>query len=257
MSDAPTVLVAREGAIATVTLNRPERRNGLAGDMLARLYQTLGDIAADTTIRVVILRGAGEHFCVGADIKAFPDGVKGRTDFATVSRLYHVSTLLHEMPQVTIAASDGSCAGAGIGWAAACDFRFCSDRAVFATACLTVGVAGDMGTAWSLAQAVGISQARELMFFPEKLTPERALALGLVTRVYPAHVLHDEVRCAAEELADRSPLALSTMKANFLSVERSQSLRDYVDIEGARHTHVVQSDATAEAFRAFAKGADK
>lgn len=253
--DQPTVLLSRDGAVVTVTLNRPDRRNGLAGDMLERLFDTLQTIARDSGVAVVLLRGAGEHFCVGADIKAFPDGVKGKTDFAKVARLYHVSTLLHEMPQVTIAAIDGSCAGAGLGWAAACDFRFCSDRAVFSTAFLKVGVAGDMGSAWSLVQATGPARARELMFFPDKFGPAKALAYGLVTRVFPADALHAQSAALAGELAGRSRLALTAMKANFLSVERAQGLRDYIDIEGARHTHVVQSDETTASFRAFADAA--
>ncbi|MDO7842198.1 enoyl-CoA hydratase/isomerase family protein [Sphingomonas immobilis] len=257
MSAEPTVLTARDGAVVTVTLNRPERRNGLAGDMLERLFETLSELARDATATVVVLRGAGEHFCVGADIKAYPDGVKGKTDFAHVARLYHISTLLHEMPQVTIAAIDGSCAGAGLGWAAACDFRFASDRVVFATAFLKVGVAGDMGTAWSLVQAVGPARARELMFFPEKFGAEDARGYGLVTRIFAPAALHAETARLAQELAGRSRLALAAMKANFLSVERVQGLRDYIDIEGARHTHIVQSDETTASFRAFADGAGK
>lgn len=249
----PTVLVERDGAVVTLTLNRPERRNGLAGDMLDRLYAALEQIASDCDAAVVILRGAGDDFCVGADIKSFPDGVSGHTDFGRLARLFHVSTLLHEMPQVTIAAIDGGCAGAGLGWACACDFRFASERAVLSSAFLKVGVAGDMGTAWGLTQVLGPARAREAMFFPDKIGSAQALALGLVSRVYPAAELHAEAMGAAQQLAGRSRLALRMMKANFVSAERL-SIRDYIEVEGARHAQVVTSPETTASFRAFAAG---
>jgi 2-(1,2-epoxy-1,2-dihydrophenyl)acetyl-CoA isomerase len=254
MPHAATVLVEAEDGVAVVTLNRPERRNGLAEDMLERLHATLTRIAADGEIAVVVLRGAGADFCVGADIKAFPDGVAGKTDFRKVAPLYHVSTLLHEMPQPTIAAIDGGCAGAGLGWACACDFRFASDRAVFSTAFLKVGVAGDMGTAWSLSRVVGPARARELMYFPEKFGPAEAERIGLVTRIFPAARLHDETLRLARELAARPRFALQVMKENFLSAERLD-VADYIEIEGARHSHVVVSDGATEGFRAFVKAA--
>jgi len=189
---------------------------------------------------------------VGADIKESPDGVR-KQDYRRIAGLYHTSTLLHEMPKVTIAAIDGGCAGAGLGWAGACDFRFASDRAVFSTAFLKVGVAGDLGTAWSLVQAVGPARARELMFFPEKFGAAEAERIGLVTRVFPAAQLHAETERMARELTGRSSLALEMMKRNFLSAER-MDIADYIDIEGARHSHVVVSEGAAEGFRAFIRG---
>ena len=249
-----TVLTHFDEGVATVTLNRPERRNAMAGDMLDRLYEALKTIARDRDIAVVILRGAGADFCPGADIKAFPEGI-GETDYRRVSRLYHIATVLHEMPQITLAAIDGACAGAGLGWAAACDLRFASERAAFATAFIKVGVAGDMGTAWSLSRLIGPSKARELMLFSEKFHAAEALEMGLVTRVFPADALHARTMELARELAGRSRLALEAIKANFLAAERL-GLRDYVDLEGARHGHVTRSDETTVSFRSLARGAE-
>ncbi|WP_242424068.1 enoyl-CoA hydratase/isomerase family protein, partial [Frankia sp. EI5c] len=197
--------------------------------------------------RVVILRGAGDDFSVGADLA----GGESAND-ATLERLgpvYHAATLLHSMPQITIAAVDGGCAGAAMGWACACDFRFASDRARFATAFLKVGVSGDMGLVWSLVRLVGAARARELLFFPEKVPASEALSLGLVTRLFPAAALHDEVRALAEELAGRQPFALRAMKANMLSAERSD-LAEYIEVESARHLHVTASPAFRAGFGA-------
>jgi 2-(1,2-epoxy-1,2-dihydrophenyl)acetyl-CoA isomerase len=132
---------------------------------------------------------------------------------------YHASTLLHAMPQVTIPAIDGGCAGAAMGWACACDFRFAAERAKFATGFLKVGVAGDMGLIWSLSRVVGPARARELLFFGEKFTARQALEFGLVTRVFGNDSLHDDALLLAEELVQRNPFAMRTMKANFVSAE--------------------------------------
>ena len=229
----PTVLVAHAGAIATITLNRPQRRNGLTASMCAALYDAVRAVASSDA-RVAILRGAGDDFCVGADLggpaEAGPHGELGP--------IHHAATLLHTMPQITIAAIDGGCAGAGLGYAAACDLRFASPRARFASAFLNVGVSGDMGLAWSLHQIVGPARARELLLLPGKFDAERALAIGLVSALHPAERLHAEVCALAERLCAARPLALALMKANALSAE-TLPLADYIDIETGRHLRTV------------------
>ena len=135
-----------------------------------------------------ILRGAGNDFCVGADMAGASDEEETPrpSGFDDQGPIYQASLLLHTMPQVTIAAIDGGCAGAGMGWAAACDFRFASPEARFATAFLTVAASGDMGLVWSLSRIVGGARAREMLFFPEKLTGEQALDAGLCHPAVPA-----------------------------------------------------------------------
>jgi 2-(1,2-epoxy-1,2-dihydrophenyl)acetyl-CoA isomerase len=153
------------------------------------------------------------------------------------------------MPAVTIAAIQGGCAGAGLGWALGCDLRFASPSARFNTAFLDVGVAGDMGGPWSLPRVVGPARARELYFMPGKFDAEAALRIGLVSRVFPEDALHDEVRSIATRLAEAAPIALRTMKANFLDAER-MTFRDYVLTESQRHIDIFKTEDTREAFRA-------
>jgi 2-(1,2-epoxy-1,2-dihydrophenyl)acetyl-CoA isomerase len=231
----PAVLTERQGALATITLNRPERRNGVTLGLCLGLYQALIEIAASDA-RVLILRGAGNDFCVGADMAgaSADEAVARPSGFNDQGPIYEASLLLHTMPQVTIAAIDGGCAGAGMGWAAACDFRFGSAEARFSTAFLTVAASGDMGLIWSLNRILCGAKARELLFFPEKLTGEQALALGLITRLFPRASLHDEVARLARQLCDRDDLALGMMKANIVSAE-TLPLADYIAIETARH----------------------
>lgn len=241
---ASTVLLEEHGAVSIVTLSRPGRRNGVTTQMCEELYETLRPIPASDA-RVVILRGAGDDFSVGADL-AGGESAGGAT-LEHLGPVYHAATLLHSMPQVTIAAVDGGCAGAAMGWACACDFRFASDRAKFATGFLKVGVSGDMGLVWSLVRLVGAARARELLFFPEKVAAQEAFSLGLVTRLFPAVTLLEEVLALADELSARQPFALRMLKANVLSAERSD-LTEYIEVESARHLHVAAGLSGGGAF---------
>jgi 2-(1,2-epoxy-1,2-dihydrophenyl)acetyl-CoA isomerase len=250
----PLVRVERRDAIAIVTLNRPERRNGVTVELCREMYRVTQEVAASDA-RVVILRGAGNDFCVGADILAGGSGDSGGGSSPTaehLGRIHHAATLLHTMPQVTIAAIDGGCAGAGLGWASACDFRFATPEARFNTAFLTVGVSTDMGPPWFLARIVGGARAREMLFFPEKLTGEQALAIDLVTRLFPRDRLHAEVLALSEQLCARDPFALRMMKANVLSAEEL-AIADFIEVETARQIHTTSRPdlamRMAEAYR--------
>ena len=239
------VRVEQSGGIATVTLDRPGRRNGVTVQMCADLHRALRDLSTREA-RVVILRGAGTDFSVGADLGGSPD--TSRPGYGDLAPVYHASTILHAMPQVTIAAIDGGCAGAAMGWAAACDFRFATPEARFNTAFMNLGLSGDMGLPWTLSRLLGNAQARELLLLPDKLTGEDALRLGLVSRLFAREVLHTETVAIAERLAAYDPLALRTMKANLLSAER-MDFHEYMELESARHLHLANQAGLAERMR--------
>jgi 2-(1,2-epoxy-1,2-dihydrophenyl)acetyl-CoA isomerase len=246
----PSVLVEQQGGVTIVTLSRPGRRNGVTMEMCEELYEALRPLPAGDS-RVVVLRGAGDDFSVGADLTGGEPS--GAPTLERLGPVYHASTLLHNMPQVTIAAIDGGCAGAAMGWACACDFRFASERAKFATGFLKVGVSGDMGLVWTLVRLVGAARARELLFFPEKLTAQDALGFGLVTRLFGADALHEEVLALADGLASLHPFPLRMMKANVLSAERLD-LEEYIEVESARHLHVTGSQSFREGIESFGRG---
>ncbi|MDG2002561.1 MAG: enoyl-CoA hydratase-related protein [Novosphingobium sp.] len=246
----PTVLIERRDTLALITLNRPERRNAVTVEMCEAIYDAACEVAASDA-RVVILRGAGQDFCVGADIGGSTDDAPP-PGLEELGSIHHAATMLHTMPQVSIAAIDGGCAGAGMGYAAACDFRFATPEARFATAFLNVGVSGDMGLAWSLTRILGGAKARELLFFPDKFDGAEAEEIGLVTRLFAREALHEEVEALARQLCAREPLALKMMKANCLSAEQLD-IREFVDIETARHLHGTNrpdmGERMAEAYR--------
>jgi 2-(1,2-epoxy-1,2-dihydrophenyl)acetyl-CoA isomerase len=245
------VLIERRDAIAILTLNRPERRNGITVPMCRAFYAAVQDVAASDA-RVVVLRGAGNDFCVGADIVGGGERTVPPT-LGDLGPIHHAATLLHTMPQVTIAAIDGGCAGAGLGWATACDFRFATAEARFNTAFLAVGVSSDMGPPWFLTRIVGGARARDLLFFPGKLSGEEARDMGLVTRLFPRAALHREVLALAEQLCERDPFALRMMKANVLSAEEL-AIRDFIEVETARQIHTTnRPDLAARMAEAYAR----
>lgn len=246
MSAYETIIYDKVDHVATISLNRPEARNGIIPPMMDELYEAVQDAAADKSLRVLVLRGAGRDFCPGADLKAYVTGTPGPTRPET----FTVSVLLHECALVTVAAIKGACAGAGLGWASACDLRLCDTTARFNSAFLDVGVSGDMGGTWFLPRIVGAAKARELYFLPGKFDAEEAARIGLVNRLVPEAEFEAALAALTDRLANASPLALKGMKANFVEAERL-GLADFIAVETQRHSACGRSEDSREAFRAF------
>lgn len=251
MSDFETISYTRAGGVGRLTLNRPSRMNGVINLMLRELYAVLRQAATDDALRVLVLTGAGRAFCPGADLAHYTGVDRPAPDDGSRSpELFRVSTLLHDLPAVTVAAINGACAGAGLGWACACDIRLAAASAKFNTAFLGVAVAGDMGLPWSLQRLLGAARARELSFLRGKFDAAEAERLGLVSSVFDDDEFRAEVDLIVSRLADAAPLALRTLKLNYLAAER-MSFSDFVDLEAERHMRVSLSPDTAEAFQAF------
>jgi len=248
-ADFETITYEVTDGLARLTLNRPDRMNGMTNRMVRETYDALSLAAADSSIRVLLLTGAGNAFCPGADLGHFTAG-GGETDERLSPKQFRAAALFHEIPAVTVAAVNGACAGAGLGWALACDLRTAKASAKFNVAFLDVAVAGDMGGPWTLSRLVGASKARELYFLPGKFDAATAAQMGLLARVFPDESFHEDTEQLVNRLLSASPTALSTMKANFLAAEH-MTFPDYVDLESERHLRIAASEDTAEAFRAF------
>ena len=247
-----TVRLVRDGAVATLSMNRPANRNSINAEMMAELHAALRAVSADPDVRVLVLRGEGADFCPGADVKHYASGEKtgaGRPSQTPIEH-FEVAVMLHEMRAVTVAAIAGACAGAGFGWACACDLRIASETARFNTAFLDVGVAGDMGGPWTLPRLVGAAKARELYFLPGKFDAAEALRIGLVSRLSPADRFEADLAALVKRLAGAAPIALASMKANFLAAER-MGFADYIALESEKHGRIFRSEDTSEAFKAF------
>jgi 2-(1,2-epoxy-1,2-dihydrophenyl)acetyl-CoA isomerase len=249
MNAYETLLYEAKDGIGTLTLNRPDRLNAMTNRMVRETTAALREIARDASVRVLVLTGAGRGFCPGADLKHFTSG-ESQADEAIGESDFEAALLLHEMPQLTIAAINGACAGAGFGWACACDFRFAAESATLNSAFLRVASAGDMAGPWTLPRIVGGAKARELYFFPNKFGAAEALRIGLVSRVFTDAAFRSEIAAIAHELASASPAALRGMKANFVDAEKL-GLADYLRLESRRHQIVMAGPDSKEAFRAF------
>lgn len=216
------VLYELDGAVAIITLNRPESLNALDPEALDLLAETGERAAADAEARAVVITGSGRAFSAGGDVKGMAAGnasgerQRGLVDRVDVLRRQEeISRLLHEMPKPTIAAVNGVAAGAGMSIALAADIRIASDQARFTTAFAKVAFSGDFGGTWLLQRLVGPAKARELYFLSPMLSAQEALELGLLTRVVPHDSLMDEAMAMARQLAAGPTLAFARMKENF------------------------------------------
>ena len=216
---SPPVLLERNGAIATVTLNKPETRNPLTDrDILDALNAVCAELAEERGIRCVIVTGAGKAFSAGGNLKhmrdregsfagdavSIRDGYRAGIQRTTLA-VYHL-----EIP--TIAAVNGPAYGAGCDLTAACDLRIASETAVFAENFVKVGLISGDGGAWLLPRAVGLARAAEMTFTGEPVDAPTALAWGLVSRVVPAERLMDEARSLAARVAVNPPRHLRMAK---------------------------------------------
>jgi 2-(1,2-epoxy-1,2-dihydrophenyl)acetyl-CoA isomerase len=239
------------GAVGTLTMHRPDRLNGMTNLMLHEAAVLLREVAEDPAIAVVVLTGAGRAFCPGADLKHYTSAESGEPDQELTADDFDVPVLLHTMPQVTIAAINGACAGAGLGWACACDLRYAHADAKLNTAFLDVAVAGDMGLPWTLPRIVGAGRARELSLLPRKLTGTEAAAIGLVNEAFSSvDLLRVEVGARADRIAASAPLARRAMKAHYVAAA-GMSFAELVATETEAHMRITQSADCREAFRAF------
>jgi 2-(1,2-epoxy-1,2-dihydrophenyl)acetyl-CoA isomerase len=207
----------KDGAIATLTLDRPERLNAMADPMWDALHEHLEKIAADDAIRAVILTGAGRAFCSGGDVTgmAKADVVSGRT---RSQRRHRAVLALYNLDKPVIAAVRGAIYGIGNALALACDLVLASETAKFSMAFKRVGVVPDGGAVFFLTQRLGIARAKDLVYTARAVAADEALALGLATRVVPDSKLDAEARALAQELAESATYALALAKKMFHSM---------------------------------------
>jgi 2-(1,2-epoxy-1,2-dihydrophenyl)acetyl-CoA isomerase len=196
----PAVTVERDRSVAVVTMNRPGRRNALTRELKEALLDAVTEVGSDPTVRAVVLAGSGSAFCAGQDLGEHATALRadGSTALTTVEQHYNpIVRGLVGMPKPVIGAINGTCVGAGLGFALACDLRVAAEGARFATAFAAIGLSADSGLSAFLVHALGAARASELMLLGEPFTAQQAAEWGLVREVVPAA----QVRDAALELA--------------------------------------------------------
>ena len=213
------VLLSVEDGIATLTLNRPDKRNAMSDDMRTAFITMLEGISADKSIRALILTGAGKGFCAGGDIAgmsrrmAAPAGEVGFNGWHRQQRVHHAQALLHTMPKPVIAAVNGAASGLGADTALACDFVMVSEHASFTWSYIQRGIIPDGGGMYFLPRRVGLSRAKELIFTGRRVDAHEALALGIADRKSSADGLMADAQAFARELSKGSATALALAKS--------------------------------------------
>jgi enoyl-CoA hydratase len=208
MASYSTLLLDFADGIATLTLNRPEKRNALNFDMCNELRAAIDEVSANTDTRVLLVTGNGPAFCAGADIKEregkTPEWMRERR-----RRSYAAYMALTALEIPAIAVVDGMCAGSGCEIATACDFILASEKAQFR---YPEAQLGTVGATQRLPRIVGKALAKELMFTGRPVAAEEAKAIGLVNRVVPGDHLRDEAQVIARQIAQAPPLAMRLAK---------------------------------------------
>jgi enoyl-CoA hydratase/carnithine racemase len=223
MSD--NITLARDGAVATLTLNRPDRRNSLSDPMLTELGVALADLRDDASTRVVILTGAPPVFSAGADAphaRAKTDEERRRLfkeNKSQFRRLFErVTTALENLEQATIAKVNGHAVGGGWGLLLACDFRFAAAEAQFWIPEVDLGVPLGVASTTRFVRFVGPAKAKEIIMGCHRYSAAEAHAMGLVTRVVPGSGLDGAVKDYAQHLLKKPFRALAEVKARINTI---------------------------------------
>lgn len=253
MTTYETVLLDMQDNVATLTLNRPERRNALNEALNVDLLAALQAVARDEAVRAVVLTGAGESFCSGADLTVFQSLPSPQQVYDGIWEQYQpVIMAITTMPKPVIALVNGIAAGAGASLALACDLRVMAHDAALLLAFSNIGLVPDAGATWFLARLVGYSRAFEIAAQGERITAEQCLALGLTNKVVPAPNLAEIGAAWARNLAERPTLALGMTK-QALQHALLHDLPGTIDFEARLQGKAVASADFQEGLAAFAE----
>lgn len=246
---------AAEG-IVRVTLDRPDRLNALSWPMVDEFLDLIDALGRDTSIRVVIVTGAGRGFCAGLDLKQRDDALGGGDDVLTVYRrqekIGRLATSLRRSPHPIIAAVNGPAAGGGFAIALAADVRIAAPEASFHASFVRIGLSnGDAGVSYLLPRVVGLGRASELMLTGGAVDAEQAERIGLVNAVVPAEELADAALDLAQRIAANSPFGVWMTKQVLEHNVDAGGLQAAVELENRTQTLATRTDDMHEALAAF------
>ena len=253
------LLASLSQGVLTLTLNRPEARNAMSGEMNAALAAMLASAETDPRVGCIVLTGAGGAFCAGGDVKGMAARAAVGAPALTIDEAIHLQRLnqravsgkLATLPKPTLAAIPGAAAGAGLAMALACDMRIMASKAIMTTAFAKVGFAGEYGGTYFLTQLVGPARARELYYLSDRISADQALAMGLTNWVCEADALAAQAQAIGARLAAGPRVAYRYMKENINRAITSGDLMDCLDLEATHHVHCAQTEDHKEAAKAF------
>jgi len=253
------VRLDRDGAVATITLDRPEVLNAFDEHLTSALEAAVRDVARDGAIRCVVITGAGRAFSAGQDLRdratALGQGAELRLGDELRRRYHPLIADIREMRKPVVAAVNGVVAGAGFGLAVACDLRVAAASATFRAGWARVGLAPDVGSAYFLPRLIGWGRALDLALTCEPVTTDEAQRIGLVSRVWPDGEFAERVRAFVRELAS-GPTEAYALTKEALNAGWEHDLRSFLDIEAALQDRAGRTADYAEGVRAFLERRD-
>jgi len=246
-----SIILTRDGAIATITLNRPAALNALSPQMNLELSEVSSELEHDDTVRCVVLQGAGDHFMAGGDVKGFNDAtvnaqLRKQALERGISETHSIITRLRRMPKPVIASVRGAVAGFGVSLMSACDLVVAADNSFFTLAYCHIRTSPDGGATYALPRMVGVKVAMEIALLGDRFDAQRALTLGLVNRVVALSEIETETKKLASRLA-KGPTAVYGRTKRLVNESYDHTL--------AEHLQAEQDSFVASAFGAdFAEG---
>ncbi len=204
--------VSDDGAVRTLTIDNPTRRNAIPADQWAALAEALESFE-NSDARVLVVTGSGEDFCSGLDVGSSPSEGGVAASYRSMADVSNAARALHATSKPTIAAVDGVAAGAGMNLALGCDILLASDRARFTEVFVRRGLTVDFGGTWLLPRRIGLARAKELALSGRILSAQEAFEYGIASRVLPHEELHGEAAALGADLAVGAPLAQRFIKA--------------------------------------------
>ena len=251
-----TVLLEVSEGIATVTLNRPEALNALSDDMMTALVEVMARVEADPAARCVVLRGAGDHFMAGGDVKGFhgclaeTPAERGAHFRDKIRGLHPAIAAMRRMPKPVVASLRGAAAGFGLSLALATDLAIAAEDAYFTLAYCLIGTSPDGGSSYHLPRLVGLRKAMEIALLGERFNAETAQRLGLVNWVVPNEDLEAETAKLAARLARGPGRALGETKA-LLNASFDNPLEAQLALEAESFARCAATQDFAEGVTAF------
>lgn len=250
MSDYEAVSIERFGAVAVVTMNRPEALNSFNTALRRDILLAAREVNDDDSVRVVVLAGAGRGFGAGADLTELPTDANFRVDDQLNLEYKPAMLEIYRAPKPWISAVQGPAAGVSSAFAMVCDLTVMTENAYIYQAFTAISLVPDGGATWHLVRTIGRKRAYEIIATGEKVSAQKCLEWGLCNRVVPNEELRDATLAWAEELAARAPLSLRYAK-EAVAQASEDDLAQTISHEADLQYTCVNSEDAAEGTRAF------
>ncbi len=248
--------VEKKDRLGLITLNRPEVMNAMSREMIFGLRAAIQELGSDTEIRVLILKGAGDHFCSGADLNLFAADTRSYEWITAMKEVGHIIKSIRSIPQPVISLIKGVAVGGGVNLALAADFVVAAEDARLCEIFINIGAIMDYGGNYFLPRLVGLAKARELAMLGNEIDGKTAADIGLIYRCVPENELGKTAEALAGKLAQKAPLALRLIKEG-LEKSFDRSLEEVLEWEAAHQSIALQTPEHKQIVKQFLEAKNK